>query len=96
MDLEELRINSAGLQTIKNHAFQYVHSLKRLDLSDNRISSIESDAFEDVSILISLQMHIYVSTFTFHFLLDRSFVNYVTIVACIVVVHANGVAGFVS
>lgn len=48
VDLEELKIVSAGIDTIKNHAFQYVHGLKRLDLSDNNINNIERDAFDDV------------------------------------------------
>lgn len=52
VDLEELRIISAGLQTIKNHAFQYVHGLKHLDLSDNNIGSIENDAFDDVCLVV--------------------------------------------
>lgn len=51
MDLEELRINSAGLQTIKRHAFQYVHGIKRLDFSDNNIGTIEDEAFDDVRII---------------------------------------------
>ncbi|KRT80569.1 hypothetical protein AMK59_7610 [Oryctes borbonicus] len=48
-DVEELSINFADLKSIKNHAFQHIRSLKRLDLSENRISLIESNAFEDVA-----------------------------------------------
>ncbi|XP_015839467.1 chaoptin isoform X1 [Tribolium castaneum] len=48
IDLEELHVTYGGLQTIKNNAFKYVHALKKLQLSDNVISSIESNAFVDI------------------------------------------------
>uniref|UniRef100_A0A182FJ01 Chaoptin n=1 Tax=Anopheles albimanus TaxID=7167 RepID=A0A182FJ01_ANOAL len=47
-ELEELRLNRAALKSIKNHAFTHVRSLKRLDLSENRIDAFEPDAFADV------------------------------------------------
>ncbi|KAK4882835.1 hypothetical protein RN001_006154 [Aquatica leii] len=43
--LEELRINFGEIKSIKNHAFTNVHSLKVLDLSENRIDQIENEAF---------------------------------------------------
>nr|XP_023026888.1 chaoptin [Leptinotarsa decemlineata] len=49
IDLEELQINLANLQTIKNNAFKYIHALKSLDLSDNSINTIENNAFTDIS-----------------------------------------------
>lgn len=49
-DLEELHINFAGLQTIKNRAFQSIHGLKVLDVSENAITKIENEAFADVRI----------------------------------------------
>lgn len=48
IELENLRIFSAGLKTIKAHAFQYVRGLKRLDLSENRIDLVEKGAFTEV------------------------------------------------
>lgn len=49
IDLEELHITYGGLQTIKNNAFRHVHGLRQLQFSDNIISSIENNAFADVS-----------------------------------------------
>lgn len=49
VDLEELQVTFANLQTIKNNAFKHVHGLKSVDLSDNTITAIENDAFADVS-----------------------------------------------
>lgn len=48
-DLEELSINFANLKSIKNNAFQRIRSLKKLDLSENLISAIEENAFEDIA-----------------------------------------------
>ncbi|XP_050498519.1 chaoptin isoform X1 [Diabrotica virgifera virgifera] len=48
IDLEELKINFANLQTIKNNAFQHVHGLKSIDLSENAIGTIENNAFTDI------------------------------------------------
>ncbi|ETN67288.1 chaoptin [Anopheles darlingi] len=47
-ELEELRLNRAALKSIKSRAFTHVRSLKRLDLSENRIDAFEPDAFADV------------------------------------------------
>lgn len=52
-NLEELHVNYAGLQSVKNNAFQYVQSLKRLDLSENSIGTIDNDAFVDASFTFS-------------------------------------------
>lgn len=49
VDLEELSITYANLQSIKSNAFKYVHGLKHIDLSDNNIGTIENNAFKDVS-----------------------------------------------
>uniref|UniRef100_A0A182PNT2 LRRCT domain-containing protein n=1 Tax=Anopheles epiroticus TaxID=199890 RepID=A0A182PNT2_9DIPT len=55
-ELEELRLNRASLKVIKSHAFTHLRGLKRLDLSENRIDSIEADAFSDVGhSLVSLR-----------------------------------------
>lgn len=49
VDLEELSVTFANLQSIKSNAFKYVHGLKHIDLSDNNIGTIENNAFVDVS-----------------------------------------------
>lgn len=49
MDLKELRISQSNLDTIKNHAFKHVRGIKYLDFSENSISTIEDDAFAEVS-----------------------------------------------
>ncbi|KAJ8969360.1 hypothetical protein NQ317_004632, partial [Molorchus minor] len=48
VDLEELEITYADLQTIKNNAFRNVHGLKSIDFSDNAIGAIENQAFTDI------------------------------------------------
>ncbi|XP_060524010.1 chaoptin isoform X2 [Cylas formicarius] len=48
IDLEELKINFAGIQSIKNNAFKYVHGLRSIDMADNSISTIENNAFVDI------------------------------------------------
>ncbi|XP_052868495.1 chaoptin [Anopheles cruzii] len=47
-ELEDLRVIRASLKTLKNHAFTHVRGLKRLDLSENRLDSIEPDAFAEI------------------------------------------------
>jgi hypothetical protein len=49
VDLEELRVTNSELGVIKNNAFRHVRGLKTLDLSENRITQFEKDAFTDVS-----------------------------------------------
>lgn len=48
IDMEELQITGSDLKTIKAHAFKHVHSLKYLDLSDNMINFLDSEAFKEV------------------------------------------------
>ncbi|XP_018322079.2 chaoptin [Agrilus planipennis] len=56
-DLEELQINYGDLRSIKSHAFQSVHGLRRIDLSENRIDTIDKDAFADIGhSLVSLKL----------------------------------------
>lgn len=54
IDLEELTIILGNIQSIKNNAFKYVHGLKYLDLSDNAIGTIESNAFVDASVFMQV------------------------------------------
>ncbi|XP_065076627.1 chaoptin-like isoform X2 [Ochlerotatus camptorhynchus] len=56
-ELEELKITRAGLKSIKNRAFTNLRGLKRLDLSENRIDSIEANAFNEIGhTLVSLRI----------------------------------------
>lgn len=48
VELEDLQITRASLSGIQSHAFKHVRGLKRLDFSENGISSIENDAFHEV------------------------------------------------
>lgn len=48
VDLEELHVIKSGLAIIKNHAFRHVRGLKTLDLSENKITHIENEAFTEV------------------------------------------------
>nr|XP_022919332.1 chaoptin isoform X1 [Onthophagus taurus] len=48
-DVFELNINLADLKSIKNNAFQHLRGLRKLDLSENAITTIEQNGFEDVS-----------------------------------------------
>lgn len=47
-ELEDLKIYKAGLKIIRNNAFREVRTIKRLDLSENHINTIENDAFKEV------------------------------------------------
>ncbi|XP_048520977.1 chaoptin isoform X2 [Dendroctonus ponderosae] len=57
VDLEELSITYANLQSIKSNAFKYVHGLKHIDLSDNNIGTIENNAFKDIGYSLE-QLHL--------------------------------------
>lgn len=48
-ELDELKVSGGGLSNIKSHAFRYVRGIRFLDLSDSSVSSIDKDAFQDVS-----------------------------------------------
>lgn len=48
IDMEELQITGSDLKTIKAHAFKHINGLKYLDLSDNAISLLDSEAFKEV------------------------------------------------
>jgi hypothetical protein len=47
-DLDELHMINSGLTVIKNHAFRHMRGLKMLDLSENKITQIENEAFTEV------------------------------------------------
>lgn len=65
VELEDLKITHTGLQTIKAHAFKNVRAIRRLDLSENQISQIESEAFAEVSEVVycAILFDSHVSTF---------------------------------
>lgn len=48
LELEDLKLARSSLDTIKSHAFKNVRGLRRLDLSENHISQIENDAFNEI------------------------------------------------
>lgn len=48
IDMEELQITGSDIKVIRAHAFKHVHGLKYLDLSENTISTLDSDAFKEV------------------------------------------------
>lgn len=48
VELEDLKVVRGHLKSIKSNAFKNVRGIKRLDLSENQIESIERDAFEEV------------------------------------------------
>lgn len=56
-ELEDLKVSQGGLKGVQGNAFKYVRGLKRIDLSENRISKIDDDAFKDLEhSLIALKM----------------------------------------
>lgn len=48
LELEDLKLSHSSIESIKSHAFKNVRGLRRLDLSENRISQIENDAFTEI------------------------------------------------
>uniref|UniRef100_A0A2H8TLK4 Chaoptin n=1 Tax=Melanaphis sacchari TaxID=742174 RepID=A0A2H8TLK4_9HEMI len=65
IDMEELQITRSDIKTIKAHAFKHVHGLKYLDLSENIISTLDSDAFKEIghSLQYLKMSHAFASTF---------------------------------
>lgn len=57
-DVEELNIVNAGLNGINAHAFKNARGLRRLDLSENSIKNLDSDAFAEIGhSLDEIRMH---------------------------------------
>uniref|UniRef100_A0A8D8SNM6 Chaoptin n=2 Tax=Cacopsylla melanoneura TaxID=428564 RepID=A0A8D8SNM6_9HEMI len=57
VDLEEIDFTHSHLRGIKNNAFRHIRSVKHMDLSNNFITSIDSNAFQEVGhSLISLSL----------------------------------------
>ena len=56
--LEHLSLSKNKLKTISSNSFRHVPGLKSLDLSENRISQIETDAFLDVGTSLT---HLYMA-----------------------------------
>lgn len=46
--LEEIKVSHSNIKSIRSHAFKNVRGLRRLDLSENSISTIENEAFSEV------------------------------------------------
>lgn len=51
VELEDLKLTRSSIDSIKSHAFKHVRGIRRLDLSENQISSIDNEAFTEVSLL---------------------------------------------
>lgn len=83
LDIQQLQINSGQLKTIKNNAFKNIHSVKRIDLSENSIENIEKNAFIDVSTLYK-NLHLFNK-----FLSDKTFIEISQIIACIFYIVPN-------
>lgn len=52
VELEDLKLTRSSIDSIKSHAFKNARGVRRLDLSENRISSIDNDAFTEVNLKI--------------------------------------------
>lgn len=48
VELEDLKLTRSSINSIKSHAFKNVRGIRRLDLSENDISSIDNEAFTEV------------------------------------------------
>lgn len=51
VELEDLKLTRSSIDSIKSHAFKHVRGIRRLDLSENQISSIDNEAFTEVSLV---------------------------------------------
>lgn len=49
VELEDLKLTRSSIDSIKAHAFKNVRGIRRLDLSENQISSIDNEAFTEVN-----------------------------------------------
>lgn len=47
-ELEDLKLSQSSIQSIGPNAFKNVRGLRRIDLSNNRISKIDGEAFSDL------------------------------------------------
>lgn len=56
VELEDLKITRGSLQKINANAFSHIRGLKRLDLSDNRLSNIDDEAFKALGHLTALKI----------------------------------------
>ncbi|XP_037867501.1 chaoptin isoform X1 [Bombyx mori] len=56
MELEDLKLFGSNLIRIESSAFQYVRTIKTLDLSENNIEYIDPFAFAELHSLITLKM----------------------------------------
>lgn len=48
VELEDVKFTRSSIEAIKSHTFKYLRGVRRLDLSENTISSIENEAFTEV------------------------------------------------
>lgn len=76
VELEDLKIAHSALETIRSHAFKNVRGIRRLDLSENRISQIQNDAFTEVIAWLNHASNVFQKKKTI-LISDRSFANIV-------------------
>lgn len=75
-ELEDLGLTFSSLEIIKSNAFKNVRGVKRLDLSENRIGTIEYNAFTEVDFTIKINQKF--SEFTIVIVpLDWPFVDFI-------------------
>lgn len=49
VELEDLKLTRSSIDKIRSHAFKHVRGVRRLDLSENQIGSIDNEAFTEVN-----------------------------------------------
>lgn len=48
VELEDVKFTRSEIDSIKSHTFRHIRGVRRLDLSENSISSIDNEAFTEV------------------------------------------------
>lgn len=48
VELEDVKFTQSSIEAIKSHTFRHIRGVRRLDLSENTISSIDNEAFTEV------------------------------------------------
>lgn len=49
VELEDVKFTRSSIESIKSHTFKHIRGVRRLDLSENTISSIDNEAFTEVT-----------------------------------------------
>ncbi|XP_055324765.1 chaoptin [Sitodiplosis mosellana] len=48
VELEDVKFTQSSIESIKSHTFRHIRGVRRLDLSENNIGSIDTDAFTEI------------------------------------------------